>query len=381
MTWRCNTVFEERTKFIQEVLNSSGQLTFEQICEKYNISPRIGYKWLGRFMNHGLEGLKDQSRARKTYPDKISPEIEQHIIDARIEYPTWGPKKLQILLLRRGLEPPSTGSIGNVLKRNNLSKPRKYRRHVAQTAPLGHCKNVNDIWMYDFKGYFKTGDGKICEPLTITDGYSRFLIKCEHMKRKRTIDVWEILKEAFLEYGLPLRMRSDNGPPFATTGVGRLSPLSIKLIKLGVVPEWIEPGCPQENGRHERFHGTLKAETASPPAKTLEFQILKMNQFREYYNNTRPHEALNFKTPQAVYEKSPRQWDGRLNSPEYSSEFEVRKVGKSGNMFWKNEPYFLSESLYGEYVGIKELRYGFMGVFYGPIFLGEINLDKGFKRV
>lgn len=381
MAWRNITVEEERFRFIQEVLNPSISISFEQLCEKYNISTKTGYKWFNRFLERGQEGLKDKSRSRLSFPERISEEIEKVIISIRKEYPTWGPKKIKALMVFNNYDPPSTGSIGNILKRNQLSKTRRYRRHVAKTSPLADCQNPNDTWMYDFKGYFKTGNGQICEPLTITDGYSRYLIKCEHMKRKRTIDVWDVLQEAFLEYGLPLRIRSDNGPPFATVGVGRLSPLAVKLIKVGITPEWIEPGCPQENGRHERFHLTLKNETALPPAKNLELQILKMNQFKEYYNNKRPHEALNFSMPSNVYTHSKRKWDGILRDPEYSDNYEIRKIGKAGNISWKGDTYFLSESLRGEVVGIKETEVGIMGIFYGPILLGNIDLNKGFRKL
>lgn len=381
MTWRNTTVENARFDFIQEALNPNTQLTFRELCEKYNVSPKTGYKWFDRFQEGGISGLKDQSKARLTHPEKISDDVERYIVALRKEYPTWGPKKIHALMVYREASAPSVGSIGNVLKKNDLSKPRHFRRHVAMTSPLSHCKESNDVWQYDFKGHFKTGNGEICEPLTITDGHSRYLLKCIHMARKRGIDVWPILKELFLEYGLPLRIRSDNGPPFATTGVGRLSGLAIKIIKAGVTPEWIEPGCPQENGRHERFHLTLKNETASPPALSLSLQKKKMEQFEKYYNTVRPHEALGFAVPGSVYQRSPRQWDGVLRSPEYDDGYEVRKVCKGGNISWNGQTYFLSETLCGEYVGIKEIGLGVMDVVYGPIILGRIDLNKGFRRL
>lgn len=380
MTWRDVTVEEERYQFVQEALNSNTNILFQELCEKFNISPKTGYKWLDRFLEQGIAGLKDQSRARLTQSEKITKDVEQCIIALRKEYPTWGPKKIHALMEYKNISVPSVSSIGNILKKHALSKPRCYRKHVAKTSPLSHCKGSNDVWQYDFKGYFKTGDGAICEPLTITDGYSRYLLKCVHMERKRGIDVWPILQEAFFEYGLPLRIRSDNGPPFATTGVGRLSSLAIKIIKAGVTPEWIKPGCPQENGRHERFHLTLKNETALPPALNLSMQIKKMEQFALYYNTVRPHEALGLVVPESIYQRSPRQWNGKLRSPEYDSEYEVRKVCKGGNIGWRGKTFFLSESLYGESVGIKEVGLGIMDVVYGPIILGKIDLSKGFRR-
>jgi hypothetical protein len=176
-------------------------------------------------------------------------------------------------------------------------------------------------------------------------------------------------------------MRSDNGPPFASLSVGRLSSLSIKLIKIGIKPEWIAPGCPQQNGSHERFHLTLKNETASPPAMSVNLQQEKFRQFKTYFNHTRPHEALGQKTPASVYVPSTRVWDGKFRSPEYPVDYELRKVGRSGNINWRGHPFFISEMLEGEYVGIKEIEMGIMGVYYGPILLGKIDLNKGFKRV
>lgn len=380
MTWRNVTVEEERYQFIQESLNTNTQMTFRELCEKFNISPKTGYKWLNRFLEEGKSGLIDHSRSRLTHSEKIPDEVERYIIALRKEYPTWGPKKIHALMVYRKTSVPSVSSIGNLLKKHALSKPRYFRRHVARTSPLSHCKDSNDVWQYDFKGHFKTGDGKTCEPLTITDGHSRYLLKCVHMNRKRCIDVWPILEEAFFEYGLPLRIRSDNGPPFATTGVGRLSRLAINIIKTGVIPEWIEPGCPQENGRHERFHLTLKNETASPPALSLPLQIKKFEQFKEYYNTKRPHEALGQVVPKSVYKRSKRQWDGVLRSPEYDTQYEVRRVSKGGNIGWRGQTIFLSESLYRENVGIREIKFGIMEVTYGPIALGTIDLNKGFKR-
>lgn len=381
MSWRNITVEQERLDFVMEALDPNTMITFTELCLKYNISPKTGYKWYHRFLREGEVGLRDQSRARLTHPKKISEEIERQIIAIRKQYPTWGPKKIHAIMAYRELAPPSESSIGSILKKQHLSKPRYFRRHVAMTAPLIDCNHPNDVWMYDFKGAFKTGDGNTCEPLTITDGYSRYLLRCAHLQRKTGDNVWEILKKAFLEYGLPLRIRSDNGPPFATVGIGRLSLLAINIIKAGVIPEWIEPGCPEENGRHERFHLTLKNETASPPAKTLLLQLKKMEQFSAYYNNERPHEALGQRPPKQVYKQSTRIWDGKLRSPEYSEEYEARKVQICGHTVWQGMVFFVSERLRGEYVGIKEISPGLMGVHYGPILLGRIDLNKGFKRI
>lgn len=382
MPWRSVSMKEERKTFVLKALNPQTKFTFNELCECYNISSKTGYKWMKRFFENGEEGLEELPRTPKSNPSKIHSDIEQCILWIREQYPKWGPKKIHAKMQSdfNHLKIPSESSIGNILKKHNLSNPRFYRRHVAKTAPLSECSKPNDIWMYDFKGWFKTRDGAKCEPLTITDGFSRYLLECKHMERKREKDVWNVLQRTFLEFGLPNKMRSDNGPPFASLAVGRLSQLAIKLIKIGITPEWIEPGHPEENGRHERFHLTLKMETAMPPAITLSLQQEKFEQFKKYFNQTRPHEAIEQKTPASVYKASTRIWDGKFRSPEYSSEYEARKVGKAGNITWKGSAFFISEMLEGEYVGIKEIDIGLMGIHYGPILLGKIDLNKGFIR-
>jgi len=382
MPWRIISMKEERLTFVLEYLDAQRRIPFVDLCRKYNVSTKTGYKWVNKFLSGGEDNLIDSSRKPLTCPSKISSEVEECVISIRKQYPTWGPKKIHVemLCLFDHLETPSEGSIGNILKRNDLSSRRLYRKHVAKTAPLEECLKPNDIWMYDFKGWFLTGDGKKCEPLTITDGFSRYLLACEHMPRKRECDVWNVLEAVFYEFGLPRKIRSDNGPPFASLGVGRLSKLAIKLIKVGITPEWIEPGCPQQNGSHERFHLTLKNETAKPPALTLALQQEKFNQFKDYYNNKRYHEALGQQPPGSIYTCSNRSWDGKLRSPEYSSDYDVRKIGKSGSICWKGHQFFISESLYGEYVGLKQANFALVDVYYGPILIGQINLNKGFTR-
>ena len=365
MTWRVTSMIEERLKFVLEAKNPHRKLTFLALCEQYNISSKTGYKWVNRFSESGEKGLVDLPRTPISQPSKISTDVEQCVIWIREQFPNWGPKKIRIEMLNefKHLPTPSGASIGNILSKHSLSNPRFYRRHVAKTAPLGTCLEPNDTWMYDFKGWFNTGDGSKCEPLTITDGFSRYLLACEHMKRKREQDAAAVLESSFLEFGLPNKLRSDNGPPFASLAVGRLSGLAIKLIKIGVKPEWIEPGCPQQNGRHERFHLTLKMETAMPPAMTVSLQQEKFNQFKKYYNCKRPHEAIDQKTPISVYRSSQRVWDGKFRSPEYSDQYEVRKVAGNGRINWKGTDFlFSSEMLAREYVGIKEIDVGLMGV-------------------
>lgn len=382
MVWRTVSMLDERKQFILKAINPQRKISFIALCHEYNISPKTGYKWLNRFLEDGEKGLLDLSKAPITNSKKISSEVKNSVISIRNQYPSWGPKKIHVELQSyySHLKLPSEGSIGIILKENNLSNQRIYRRHVAKTCPLKDCQSPNDTWAYDFKGWFRVGNGDKCEPLTITDGFSRFLFQCIHMPRKRGIDVWSVLERTFYEFGLPLRIRSDNGPPFASLSVGRLSNIAVKIIKIGVTPEWIKPGCPQENGRHERFHLTLKKELAQPPALNLSLQQEKFNQFKNYYNNKRYHEALGQRTPAAIYMPSTRIWDGKLRNPEYSNEYEKRKVSSSGHITWKGKDIFISEVLKNEYVGITEIKVGEMGIYYGPILLGKFNLNKGFVK-
>lgn len=383
MPWRIMSIIDERKKFIEEALCTNRHMSFIDLCENYNISTKTGYKWLSRFKKNGEKGLENLSRAPFSQPNQISSEVALTVIAIRQQFPKWGPKKIRIELVNHysQLPTPSESSIGNILNRNNLSNDRIYRRHVAQTAPLSECKEPNDTWMYDFKGWFRTGDGQICEPLTVTDGFSRYLLHCQHMPRKRGCDVWKELEKLFYEYGLPKKLRSDNGPPFASLAVGRLSSIAIKLIKLGVTPEWIDPGCPEQNGRHERFHLTLKNEAATPPALTLSLQQEKFIQFQKYYNQRRYHEALNQQTPVSVYKPSQRTWNGKFKAIEYPSHYEIRKVCAGGLISWKGTDFFISEMLRGEYIGLTEIEMGLMGVYFGPVLLGKINMGKGFKRL
>jgi transposase InsO family protein len=371
---------QQKLEFIEEVLKSDRP--FCEICDKHEISRKTGYKWYSRFLDKGKEGLKELSRAPHTHPNVIDQSSVKIIISIKNQFPYWGPRKIhaRIKSHHQEIELPSKSSVENVLKNNNLVCQRIKRRRVPATAPLSHCAGVNEIWCYDFKGWFLTGNGEKCEPLTITDAHSRYLLKCVSMKRKTVEDVWKVCDAAFREYGLPLRVRSDNGPPFATTGVGRLSRLSILLIKVGITPEWITPGKPQENGRHERFHLTLKKETASPPAQTLTAQERIFKDFQCYYNNDRPHEALEQNVPSSVYTLSPRQWDGKLRLPEYDDHYEKRKVMKCGCIAWLGKNYFLSETLYGEYIGLKQIDAGVFEIYYGSILLGIVDVRKGFKK-
>jgi len=274
--------------------------------------------------------------------------------------------------LAAGIDWPVASTIGELFDREGLTVKRKLRRRSPpSSAPFAHCGAANDVWCIDFKGWFLTGDGARCEPLTLTDADSRYLLRCQALACTDTDHVWPVLDAAFREFGLPLRMRSDNGSPFASRGPGGLSRLSVMLIKAGVVPERIAPGKPQQNGRHERMHLTLLQDTASPPARSLREQLKRLRDFQRIYNEQRPHESLDDDTPAEHYTASPRRFDGVLREPEYSDS-EVRRVRHNGEIRWQGHTIYISEALIGEPVGLREHDAIGWTVCYGPIVLGTI---------
>lgn len=373
MAWRVTIVEEQRKEFIQQV--HSGHKTFVALCKEYRISPKTGYKWVNRHAELGDEGLKDLSRRPHSYPGATDDRQVQKILEIKREFLKLGPKKVLVKLESRYPEEnwPSDTTIGAILKKHGFVTPRKYRRSMpAKTDPLSRCSAPHDTWSGDFKGWWMTKDQKRCEPLTITDAYSRYILYCAKLHSGKEQDVWEAFEGLFYEHGLPRYVRHDNGPPFATTGVGRLSALSIKLIKAGVIPEWIDPGKPYQNGRHERMHRTL-SEEAMFPELTLEEQQMKFREFIHYFNHERPHEALGQKVPASVYVRSDRNWDGKFRSPEYDSCYLVKHVRDRGQMSWNGADIYIGKTLRNEYVGLLEDGKGDWAVYYGPVFLGTID--------
>lgn len=373
MTWRETKVEDERKQFIELYLQK--KLSIAELSRQFNISRPIAYKWIDRFMKNGWDGLKDHSRAPKTQSRAISSELESEILKVKLDHLKWGPKKVKGSLEKEkpAVNWPSRTTIGKIFERNGLLIPRKLRKRLAEReSPLTESQQCNDTWCIDFKGWWLTKDNCKCDPLTVTDFFSRYLFSCVKLKANDAKYVWAHLDILFREYGLPLFLRSDNGPPFATSSPGRLSSLSIKLIKAGVMPEWIEPGQPQQNGRHERMHLTLQGEGIDA-GLTLEEQEMKFAEFIQYYNYVRPHEALGQKYPGEVYRPSNRSWSGRLKSPEYTNEYTICKVRDCGKMSWKGGDVYIGRVLKGEPVGIKENEQGLLTVHYGPIYLGTID--------
>lgn len=380
MAWENFKVEEQRFQVIEAYINGEASMT--AICEAYGICTKTAYKWHKRYLTLGLEGLKDLSKAPHEPYCRFSEEQIQRAIDLKRRRLTWGPKKIlaKLLEIYPNEEWPSPTRLYEIFKELHLVTKRRIKRRIPATAPLSHITKCNDTWAVDLKGWFLTGDGYKCEPLTITDCDSRFLISCIHLDKHSVEYVWPVFDQAFREYGLPNRVRSDNGPPFGSLGIGRLTGLSVNLIKAGVIPEWIAPGHPEQNGRHERFHLTLQQEIATPPKDTLALQIQTLESFRNDYNFERPHEALNMKKPGDCYIASNKTWNGVLKPPEYDrSVFDVRKVEKGGQIKWKGNHIYISETLREEYIGLKPSDEDHFDIFYGPVFLGKIN-ENGLEK-
>jgi transposase InsO family protein/predicted DNA-binding protein YlxM (UPF0122 family) len=356
MAWKANGKVDQRKKFVSEY--ASGDWSMAELCRAYDISRPSGYKWVKRSQQEG-EGLEDRSRAAHHHPRQVAESIEQKILQCRHQHPTWGARTLRYYLEQRDKKTPwpALSTFGDILKRAGLTRPqRKRRRTPPYTQPFQTVTEANQVWCADFKGWFCTRDGQRVDPLTITDAASRYLLRCHIVEKTDTPHVLAIFEAAFREYGLPVAMRTDNGPPFATRAIAGLSPLALYWIKLGILPERIAPGRPDQNGRHERMHRTLKAETAKPAAANPRAQQKSFDRFRTLFNQERPHHALAMKTPAECYCFSPRNYPARVPQVEYPAEMSVRKVGPCGTFGWKGEKIFLSEVLDNEPIGLQRIE-------------------------
>lgn len=373
MPWSHSTPMDQKTQFIADYLRQT--LSFSELCALYHVSRKTGYKWVSRYEELGASGLEDRSRRPHSSPHQTPEELVTALTEARRHHPTWGAKKLLAYLSRRDPDRPwPTRSVCcAILSRHGLvPKPRRRRRPGHPGKPATLVTAPNEVWSADFKGQFKTRDGRYCYPLTVTDNYSRFLLGCQALKSVRVADSQAVFRTLFREYGLPSRIRTDNGVPFATVSLARLSRLSAWWVRLGVLPELIEPGCPQQNGRHERMHRTLKAETTRPPAATMRSQQRTFDRFRREYNEERPHEAIGMQTPASLYAPSPRPYPERLPRLEYPQHFETRYVSYNGGIRWRSGWVNVSITCAGEYVGLEESDDGRWDVYFGPLKLGRL---------
>jgi len=381
MPWKETCAMEERFQFV--LAYEVGDHAMSELCRQYEISRKTGYKWLERYRNDGISGLEDRSKAPHRCPHAIDEVVASEILKLRRIHPTWGPKKLRARLARlhRTRDWPAASTIGDLLAREGLVHRRRRRHRVpGLSEPFAACKAANDVWCMDFKGWFVTGDGARCEPFTLADAASRYLLRLQAVRSKDSHSIWPLLEAAFREFGLPGAIRSDNGPPFASVAAGRLSPLAVCLIKAGVLPDHIDPASPEQNGRLERLHRTLKEDTAMPPARSRAAQSRRFRAFQRVYNEDRPHEALNMDVPADHYQPSPRSYRGRLKSPEYEAGIEIRKVRRTGEIKWRGSTVYISQTLAGEPVGIEETDDGCWSVHFGPVHLGWLDAQSAFCK-
>jgi transposase InsO family protein len=361
---------KERLQMV--TLYETGKYSVTELARQFKVSRKTAHKWLGRYAKEGTTGLSERSRTPHRHPWTTPEAVVMALVRAKQAHPTWGPAKLF-----PGLEDapeiarkwPAVSTRGRILSRYGLVSKRKRRRRTSPWfQPFLGVDQPNSVWCTDFKGWVRTSDGTRCDPLTISDAYSRMLLGCDIIKPDYT-HTRPVFERIFREYGLPLAIRSDNGPPFASIGAGGLSPLSVWWVKIGIMPERIDPGHPEQNGRHERMHRTLKQETMKPPATTPQTQQQAFDCFRKEYNYVRPHEALGQVTPASLYLPSPRPYPERLGDIEYPPFTEVRRVRSNGQIKWRGKLVYLSEALVGEMVGITEDKEGWL-VSFGPIPLG-----------
>jgi putative transposase len=373
MPWSQTSPMQQKTLFIADHLRGTRSIT--ELCSEYRISRKTAYKWIDRYIRRGPQGLEDRPRRPHRCPHATPAHVVTAIIEVRQRHPTWGAKKILSILHKRhphwSLPHRATGF--DILNRHGLIRNKPKRRRIGHPGkPRSLIVAPNQVWCADFKGQFRMGCGIYCYPLTITDGHSRYLLECRGLTSTAVQSAKTVFTRVFKEYGLPQRIRSDNGVPFATNSLARLSSLSAWWIRLGVMPELIEPGKPQQNGRHERMHRTLKAETTRPPAHSMRGQQRKFDGFIHEFNNVRPHEALDMQTPASVYEPSSRAMPDRLPLLEYPDRYEVRLVSANGGIRWNCDWVNVSITCAGEYVGLEEIEDGIWNVYFGALKLGRL---------
>lgn len=384
MPWKEQQTVDQRMAFVLAYMQH--RVTMAELCREFGVSRKTGYKWTQRFIDGGAPNLLNRVTGPRHCSHAVGPEVEAAIVEVRKRYPTWGPKKIDAYLQRQkpNLQLPSRSTMANILHRNNLVQERAPRRRTPQsTFPLATAIEPNSIWCADFKGKFRVAR-RYCHPLTITDAWSRFVLRNDPLDGERIEASRQVFESAFREFGLPWRMRTDNGNPFASVAIGGLSVLSVWWIKLGILPERIDIGHPEQNGRHERMHRTLKAEVASPPAGEWADQCQRLAKWREEFNEVRPHEALDMRTPASVYRPSNRQLPTTYGDPEYPDHFDIRRVKSTGAISMCEQSVTLSTVLSQECVGLEPIDDGLWHLWFGPVFLGRLqelgrqkyNLDK-----
>ena len=380
MAIRGVSAVERRISMLLEY--DSGAFTVKELCARYGLGRDSFYFWKARRDSGEERWFEERSHAPKSCPHKTCDEIVDAVVAVRKQFPRFGAKKIRVWLEREHPETvwPAQSTITEVMKRANLIEERKRRRRpIAQGEIVTPARAPNEEWCIDFKGWFRTLDARRCDPLTMTDAVSRFLLDVRIVEPTKA-GVKTAMERVFREFGLPGAIRCDNGSPFGSTGAGGLSSLSVWWLRCGIEPRYIPPASPQDNGRHERMHRTLKAETSKPPAATAAEQQKRFDRFRKHYNEERPHEALGQSTPACRWRPSARTLPRKLEEPWYDADHEVRRVRPRGEIKWRGETVFLSEALAGELIGLCELETGgYVARFCGRD-LGIIDRHNRFLR-
>lgn len=382
MPWKERSVMDERVRFISRLLEGDRMW---DLCREFGISRKTGYKFRERYAAHGIRGLADATRRPIFHPHQTPEAIEELIVALRRIKPSWGPKKLRARLQvnHPGVTVPAASTIGEILRRYEIPRRRSKRRlrKATPTGPLRESRASNEIWCVDYKGQFQLGNRRYCYPLTISDHYSRYLLGCEALEDTSTNGAWSVFEQTFQEYGLPQVIRSDNGTPFSSHGLNGWSRLSVWWLRLGIELERIEPGHPEQNGRHERMHWTLKQEATRPPSPNLFHQQARFDGFRHEYNLERPHEALNMRPPGLIYQSSNRRYPKMLDPLTYPLHDLVRPVNNNGAVYLhKRMSFYLSLALTGEEIGLREVRTGLWLVSFMNHDLGYFDERNGAFR-
>lgn len=376
MPWKESSVMDERLRFVARVLEGE---PMSDVCRAFGVSRKTGYKLVKRYREEGPVALCDRSRRPVRYANQLPEQVERLIVGLKKDKPHWGARKIRELLVRRlagDVRVPATSTIHAVMDRHGLVRRKARRRHKAEGTPLSAGLRPNELWCTDFKGEFKLGNRRYCYPLTVTDHASRRIMVCEALESTKEWPVIAAFERVFAVRGLPDAIRSDNGLPFASpNGLYNLSKLSVWWLRLGIAIERIKPGHPQQNGRHERMHLTLKQETARPPAMNIIAQQERFDAFISEFNAERPHEALDMQTPNAVYTPSKRAYQGL---PELEYPFHDRDilVTACGRICMHKKKINVSTVLAGHRLGIKEVDDGIWLVSFMTYDLGYIDLEQ-----
>ena len=374
MPWMETEPMDQRKRFVEAHRARTWSMT--ELCERFSVSRKTGYKWLRRAEQAGWAGLQDRSRRPRSSPWQTAREVELAIVQTRQAHPAWGPEKILEYLEKRRpeLSLPAPSTAGKLLDQWHLVKRRRHRRQWRHpSGPLLRPVAPNEVMTADFKGQFRTGDGVYCYPLTIADSYSRYLLRCQSLSSVCTRQAWPVFERLFRDVGLPQAIRTDNGAPFSATGLHGLCGLSVWWMRLGIQHQRIRPGHPQDNGRHERMHRTLKAATARPPAANHRAQQRKFDAFRHEYNEERPHQALGGQTPASLWRPSSRPYPAKLPSPEYPGHFEKRLVSNAGCFRFKKQVVFISQALKQEWIGLEEVEDGIWSVQFYDVLLARLD--------